>query len=172
MAEQRIIDYQPATKAKRVQHVLTKEIKTSPEKIFPLACPVEELRWIPDWSYQLVYSVSGVNETNCIFTEDKSGPVLFGKPLTTTWITSLHDPVANKIKFNLNVSGKVYIAFVFNIREVGLQISAVTWDLTFTGLDEEANAMKDEEINAKLGLITGFLSETLKHYCETGKMLS
>jgi len=91
MSKNQTIAYQPAIENKRVEAIVTREIKVSPYKIFPLACPVEELRWIPDWDYELIYSKSGVNETNCIFNENKSGPHFFEKPSTTTWVTALHD---------------------------------------------------------------------------------
>ena len=41
----------------------------SPEKIFPLLCPVREMDWIPEWAPKLVISDSGVMEPGCIFIE-------------------------------------------------------------------------------------------------------
>lgn len=172
MTKIQIIDYQPATDALRVHHALTKEIKAPSQKIFQLACPVEELRWIPDWEYQLIYSESGTNETHCIFNEEKSGPVFFSKPYTTTWTTILYDPDHLRIRFHLSIETKASIAFNIAIDDVGPHISRVTWNLTFTGLDQEANEMNEKEIHEKLGFVTGFLSESLKHYCETGKIIS
>ena len=101
MKKKRSINYQPATENKRIEAIVIREIKASPLKIFPLACPVEELRWIPDWDYRLIYSKSGVNETNCIFTEDKLGPHFFEKSFPTTWVTNLHDPENYRILFPL-----------------------------------------------------------------------
>ena len=40
------IEYRAALQNKRVEKMHTIEIKTTPNKIFPLVCPVEELRWI------------------------------------------------------------------------------------------------------------------------------
>ena len=172
MSKNRTISYQPATENKRIEAIVTKEIKASPLKIFSLACPVEELRWIPDWNYQLIYSKSGVNEINCIFMEDKSGPHFFEKPLTTTWVTNLLDPDNYRILFQLNLTEKAVIRFSFKIQRVGKEISSCSWHMVFTALDEEANAMEDETIRIKLELVMTFLSEALKHYCETGEMLA
>ena len=86
MSSDQIITYQPATEHKRVEAAVTRKIMASPHQIFPLACPVQELRWIPQWDFQLIYSKSGVNETNCIFNEEKSGLHFFETPLTATWI--------------------------------------------------------------------------------------
>jgi len=55
-------------KARRVAHEYTQTNPASPEKVFPLLCPVREADWIPGWRYTLIYSDSGVAELGCIFT--------------------------------------------------------------------------------------------------------
>ena len=171
MSKNQTITYRPAIANKRVEAAVTREIKASPRIIFPLACPVEELRWMPEWDYQLIYSKSGVNETNCIFNEDKSGIHFFEKALTTTWVTTIHDPENYRILFQLNLAGKAVIRLNVRVREVGKAVSSCTWHMVFTALDEEANAMADDTIRGKLELVMTFLAEALQHYCETGKML-
>lgn len=171
MSKNQTITYRPAISNKRVEAAVTREIKASPGNIFPLSCPVEELRWIPEWDYQLIYSKSGVNETNCIFNEDKSGAHIFEKPLTTTWVTTIHDPENYRILFQLNLADKAVIRLNVRVREVGKAVSSCTWHMVFTALDEEANAMADDTIRGKLELVMTFLAEALQHYCETGKML-
>lgn len=171
MSKQTIV-YQPAIENKRIDVVLTREIKASPGSIFPLACPVEELRWIPEWEYDLIYSKSGVNETGCIFNEGKSGPHFFEKPLTTTWVTTVHDPDNHLIVFQLYLAGKAMIRFNVRFREVGRNVSSSTWQMVFTALDEEANAMPDETVRLKLEWIMTFLAEALQYYCEKGEMVA
>jgi hypothetical protein len=58
------------------------------------------------------------------------------------------------------------------IREVGENVSSGTWHMVFTALDEETNAMAVDTIQAKMELLMTFLADALKHYCETGEMLS
>ena len=171
MSTKSTIKYEPATGNKRIEQSITREINASPDKIFPLACPVEELRWIPEWDYRLVYSKSGVNETNCIFTEEKSGPHFFGKPMTTTWVTNIHDSRQKRILFQIMLAEKAIIRFRFDFREVGPDTSSCTWQMVFTAMDEEANQMDDEDIRTKLELLMTFLAEALKYYCENGKMI-
>ena len=166
------LHYPAALKNKRVETAYTIEIKTSPDKIFPLACPVEELRWIPDWEYQLIYSRSGVNEPGCIFTENVSGPAIFGRPVTTTWVTTLHDPDKHRITFLLIMSNQAVLKWSFQARETGVASSTCTWHLVFTALDEEANGLDENNIENSLTLILSFLSDCLKHYCETGTIIT
>jgi hypothetical protein len=112
-----------------------------------------------------------VNETNCIFNESKSGPHFFEKPLTTTWVTVLHDPDNYQIIFQLYFSGKAVSQLKIKFREVGKQVSRCTWHMIFTALDEEANSMADKTIRLKMELMMNFISDALKQYCETGEML-
>jgi len=170
MSPDQTITYQSATEYKRVEAAVTRKIMASPHKIFPLACPAEELRWIPQWDYQLIYSKSGVNESNCIFNEDKSGLHFFEKPMTTTWITTTHDPVGYLIIFQIYLGGKAVIRLEIRFRAVGVNVSSVSWHMVFTALDDEANAMPVETIQARMELMMAFLADLLKHYCETGKM--
>lgn len=171
MSPNQAITYQPATEHKRVEAAVTREILASPYKIFPLACPVEELRWIPEWDYQLIYTKSGVNEVNCIFNEDKSGLHFFEKPITTTWTTTTHDPDRYLVVFHLYLGGKAVIRLEIRLKAVGENLSSSTWHMVFTALDDEVNTMPLETIEARMELMMTFLADLLKHYCETGEMM-
>ncbi len=172
MPKKMIKPYQPAMGNKRVEKKITKTIKASPQKIFPLACPVEELKWIPEWEYDLIYSKSGVNETHCIFNEYKSGLLFFDKPIATTWVTALHDPENHCILFELNLSQKAVIQLNFKCEQIEDNLSTCTWHMVFTAIDQEANSITKDQIGEKLEFIMTFLSEALKQYCETGKILA
>ena len=76
-------------RTKRIICTHKEVIKAPMENIFPLLCPVEELKWIDNWQYQLVYSDSSVNENNCIFRENMSGLILFDSPITITHLLQL-----------------------------------------------------------------------------------
>ena len=51
-----------AFKSHRVTHEYTQTNLATPERVFPLLCPVREAEWVPDWQYRLIYSESGVAE--------------------------------------------------------------------------------------------------------------
>jgi hypothetical protein len=163
--------HEPAVASKRITATLTREIKATPQTILPLLCPVEELRWIPAWDFDLIYAQSGRNETDCVFNEALSGPHFFDRPLTTTWVTTIHDPDNGKILFHIFLSGKAVLRLDWQCRETARGVSRCTWQLVFTAIDAEANAMADDTIRSKLDSIMTFLAEALKHYCETGRML-
>lgn len=157
---------------KRVESKMSIEIKARPEYVVRMACPMEELKWIPGWKYDLIHSKSGVNEPNCIFNEEMSGPHFFGQSLKTTWVTVNHEPESGHVLFLLYMAGKASVRFELNCHEVETAVSQCTWHMTFTALDEVADALPDGTVKEKLELMIDFLSGTLKHYCETGEMLT
>ncbi|NOY70147.1 MAG: hypothetical protein GXP53_11815 [Deltaproteobacteria bacterium] len=54
--------------------------KADADAVFALACPVEELKWIYKWEFDMIFSCSGKNETNCIFKESMSGLFVLNSP--------------------------------------------------------------------------------------------
>lgn len=142
-------------------------IKAPLEKIFPLLCPVEELKWIDNWQYQLIYSDSGMNENNCIFKENMSGLILFDSPITITWVTTLYDP-DSRIHFVLVCGEMAVIKFDIEVRDQNNGISSIQFQFTYTSLKEDTF---DETTEGKLKTILTFLATSLKHYCETGGLL-
>lgn len=77
----------------RVQHEFTQTNVASPEKVFPLLCPVREAEWLPGWQYRLICSASGVAEDGCVFVtpnEDSS---------ETVWTVTEYDAANFRIGF-------------------------------------------------------------------------
>ncbi|MBC8441625.1 MAG: hypothetical protein H8D87_18300 [Deltaproteobacteria bacterium] len=141
-------------RTKRIICTHEETIKAPLDKIFPLLCPVEELKWIDNWQYQLVYTDSGVNENNCIFREDMSGTVLFNSPVTTMWITTLHDP-DSRIQFVLISGEMAVIKFDIELRDQSNGISFIQSKFTYTPLKEVA---VDETTEGKLMAILALLA--------------
>jgi hypothetical protein len=155
-------------RARRIVCTVNEEIKAPTSKIFPLLCPVEELKWISNWGYQLICSDSGVNEKGCVFVEDMSGPVLFGSPVKTKWITTLHEP-DTRIQFVLVSEDMSVIIFDIELNDQGNGSTAVQFSFAYIPLRKDAIGEATEE---KLMLILTSLMSWLKYYCETGEMLS
>ncbi|MGI9537489.1 MAG: hypothetical protein ACR2PB_10480, partial [Desulfocapsaceae bacterium] len=54
----------------RFNRVYQTQLNSTPEKVFPLLCPVREYEWIPQWQCEMIYSRSGVAELGCVFSTD------------------------------------------------------------------------------------------------------
>ena len=51
----------------RISRSYRQTLNATPERVFPLLCPVREAEWIADWDPLVVYSRSGVAEAGCVF---------------------------------------------------------------------------------------------------------
>jgi len=158
-------------KAKRIQVTHRERVKASAEQFFSLACPVEELKWIDSWQFDMIYSESGKNENNCIFKESMSGLFVLNRPeLSTCWYTTIYD--TGKYRFDaLLLYGSVAAGkFEFHIAEEDKDFSTGLWMLTYTSLSEDGNNIIDESFKDRmLGMLT-FLGKSAKHYLETGEI--
>ncbi|MFZ5570161.1 MAG: hypothetical protein ACOZF0_07140 [Thermodesulfobacteriota bacterium] len=160
--------------AKRIACRHEERIHASARSIFPLLCPTAELKWIEGWDKQhaMIYSVSGVNEKHCMFKEYLSGPFLTDTPLTTFWITTVHDPDAGRIEFVLLIGDAGIMTIDLTVTETGASRSSCRWDMTLTTLDQTMHAIPDQTIREKMLVTAATLSRLLKHYCETGSMMA
>lgn len=147
------------------------EIGAPSDKIFPLLCPVAEYDWIDNWSCTLIFTKSGVNEEGCIFTEKIMAPFLFGTDTPTTWITNRYDPENHIIQFIIFAPDNAVVRYT--IRLTGMEQAKTGMDAHFelTALNALIPGLNEEELKSRLlGVIT-LITSSLKHYCETGKML-
>ena len=147
------------------------KIKASPQQIYPLLCPIQEYKWIDKWQCEMVYSDSGVIENNCIFKEERTGPLLFGLKVPTYWIVSLYDPENFRIQFVLFTGDMIVSKLDVEVKDLGNGVSSIKWSFTITSLNKEANRYIDANTKNKADIYLTVLSKSLKHYCETGKML-
>ena len=147
-------------------------IKATMEKLFPLACPVAEYKWIDGWDFEMVYSECGAMEKHCIFRERLTGAFLFADPdLETTWAVCDNDRDARWLRAVLLLGDRAAGMFEVNGQEHDKGSTKVTWNYTITGLNDDANEALAALEPGKIDAMLGFLGKSLKHYCETGEKL-
>ena len=159
-------------KSNRSNIELSIDIEAPMEKIFPLACPVEELKWINNWDYTMVYSESGINELGCIFFEEMSARHVVGPGFheKTFWYTVEYEPDTGLIHFLLVRSSSI-TDLIINMETIENNLTKVKWNMTITSIDEKANVAFDDNIKDRMKMMLSFLAQSLKHYCETGAIL-
>ena len=148
------------------------KISADADAVFALACPKEELKWIDQWQYEMIYSDSGKNENNCIFKEKMSGLFVLNNPeIDTYWYTTLH--ARQRLQFHaLLIYGNAAVGkFEYEVSETGKGKSEANWHLTFTALNENGNGLADESLKDRMTAKLQFLGESAKYYLETGNML-
>lgn len=142
------------------------------DAVFALACPKEELKWIDQWQYEMIYSDSGKNENNCIFKEKMSGLFVLNTPdIDTYWYTTLYD--RQLLRFHaLLIYGNLAVGkFEYEVSDTGNGKSEANWYLTFTALNENGNSHADAALKDRMTAKLQFLGESAKHYLETGNIL-
>ncbi len=68
----------------RKKHSYVQHLNAPPKTVFPLLCPVMEVKWVPDWMPEIVISKSGVMEQDCMF-------VTPSEPQNSIWVVSKHN---------------------------------------------------------------------------------
>jgi len=159
-------------KAIRVSTHYNIKIAAKANSVFTLACPKEELKWIDQWQYDMIYSDSGKNENNCIFCEKMSGLFVLNSPdIKTYWYTTLYDQQSFRFHALLLYGNVAAGKFEFEVTVVEEESSIADWRLTYTALNEKGNLLADDALEKRMTGKLQFLGESAKYYLETGNML-
>jgi hypothetical protein len=143
-------------------HVI--RIAAAPDKVFPLLCPVREVDWIHDWTCRVLYSASGVAESNCVFQTDRPHE---GR---RTWVVSRYEP-GRAIEFVIFQHDWAIIKLDLALTREDNGMTRIQATHTLTGLNEDGNAaIANLPVDFTQQRWDG-LGEALNHYLSTGKML-
>jgi hypothetical protein len=162
-----------AFKSYRIAHEYTQTNPATPEKIFPLVCPVREGDWLPGWQYRLIYSDSGIAELGCVFTTPNP-PAASHSPAAaeTTWIVTEYDPSTFRIAFVWINPGSI-------ITEIRIQLAAAEHGTTrthiryrYTGLSPDGNRELEHYDQKWFEAKMQNWETTINHYLRTGNRMS
>ncbi len=68
----------------RVTRSYVQKIRAHPAKVFALLCPVREAEWVKGWDPLVVYTRSGLAETECVFLTGDDDP-------DAVWVITRYD---------------------------------------------------------------------------------
>jgi len=153
------------SKTKRIVKKFAHRINASPERIFPLLCPVREYEWIDGWSSELVYSESGLAEKHCVFETH------FPHAGRQTWMVSRYDPDRFAIEFVITQQESHIEKLELSVEDNGDGTSTLNWTRVYTGLNEKGAEFIEKYAGDPLSQRMERIGKALDHYCRTGKML-
>lgn len=78
-------------KPNRKKHSYEQHLVASPEKVFPLLCPVMEEKWALGWRTEKVFTKTGVVENDCMF-------ITPSESQNSIWIVTKHDPITFQLE--------------------------------------------------------------------------
>ena len=145
----------PAFRARRVVTEYTGEVPYPPEAVFPLLCPVREYEWLKGWSCEMVHSVSGVAEENCIFKTPQ---------WSSTWNVDHYEP-PKRIAFTV-ISPEQVIRLNITLTRTASGGTKLTWHRMNTGLNDAGNAKADSWSTER----DKWLTNAIAYFLKTGKM--
>jgi hypothetical protein len=140
-------------------------IYISPEKVFPLLCPVREAEWLDGWRYSMIYSQSGLVEEGAVFSTPREG-----EP-ETVWIVTNHDPLKHQIQFTRFTHQSRICVLNIGVRSRDESSSYVDIAYTYTGLSPEGNQFIDELTDDAFIADMKHWEDSLNHFLKTGEQL-
>jgi len=141
------------------------------DSVFPLACPVEEYKWIPGWKCDLVHCPNQQVEQGTVFDEYSSAPFLVGKAWAkSTWTAVLHEPSRHRVHYAIkNVASDNLYKIEFSDDGSHGTLAHLNFRYSASGpLGQKVIRNRGE---AKIELMLQILGTMLRHYCETGKLV-
>ena len=156
---------QPASTAAATR-TYTQRIHASPERVFPLLCPVREAEWLDGWTYELLRSASGYAEEGCVFRT-----TLPGEP-ETIWIVTRHEPGAGRVDFARVTAGRVATRLTVRVQAAGEGQSSVdiTYELTPTSPEGE-RIVTGRHAEEAFHKSMAWWERSMNHFLATGTIL-
>lgn len=151
------------SQGRRVVRRYRHEADASPQRIFPLLCPVREYDWIEGWTADVVYSQTGVAERDCVFIARRPG-----RP-DATYVVTLYEP-NRRIEFAIFHGREVVEKLDLALEPAGSR-TAVCWTRTYTSLCPAGDRFLDAFTGEPLDKAMDYLGRALQHYLQTGVQL-
>jgi hypothetical protein len=151
--------------AKRLRHEYIQTNDASPDKVFPLLCPVLEAEWVPGWQYRLIYSESCVAEDGCVFTTPNEDGA------DTVWMVTHYDPDAYEIAYAWVQPGMIATQLRISLTHAAGKTTRAHIRYLYTALSPAGNA-KLESFTSDwfLSKMQGW-EEAINHFLRHGSLI-
>lgn len=151
---------------KRVAFNYRQTLEAPVEEVFPLYCPVMEGLWAEGWNPSVVYSKSGLVETDCIFKTPGHG-----EGTGAIWYVTDHDAEKKHVEMLMVMPETVIMKLVIDSAplEGGRTETTLTRSITSIGQagDEIVGQYGREEFEQSMKN----WEKSMNHYLKTGKLL-
>lgn len=143
-----------------------KQLNTgTPAEVFPLLCPVREADWIDGWTYEMIFSVSGIAEKGCVFITPATGEN------RTIWYITKHDAELFQVAFVRVTPGEMVVAIDIQLTDNGDGTTTADIMYEYTALSEEANRWIELDAVAAFKANMDYWENAINHYLITGTKL-
>jgi hypothetical protein len=134
------------------------------DDVFPLLCPVEEIKWTPKWNPKILYSNSSVIEKDCVFISSHIDD-------DAIWIVSIHDPVNYRIEMYQIIPNLLIHKYEINLFDEvdGRTKAEITYIITAIS-DSGINSVK-QFTKSKFDSYMSHWEKALNYYLEKDEMI-
>ncbi|MEW6673984.1 MAG: hypothetical protein AB1427_20010 [Thermodesulfobacteriota bacterium] len=152
-------------KARHVTKEYCQTIYSSPDKVFPLLCPVREAEWLDGWRYTMIYSKSGLVEDGAVFSTPHEG-----EP-DTVWVVTNHDPSNLRVQFaRFTHQSRVCVLDIgVRVRDEGSSYVDIAY--TYTGISSAGNQFIDDLTDDAFYADVKHWEDSVNHFLRTGEQL-
>lgn len=151
-------------KPKIVKRSYTQTINSSPDKVFPLLCPVREKDWVNGWDPELVITESGFAEKDSIFVTKHGDEQNY-------WIITRYDPVIYEIEMHIINPDITVGKLEIKLHKDEDEKTKADVSYTFTSLGPEGNKFITNYTEEKYINFMQTWEKEINHYLLTGKKL-
>ncbi len=151
--------------AKRTIRTYRQTINATPEKVFPLICPVREAEWLDGWQHSMIYSESGLVEEGAVFSTPHDGEV------DTVWIVTKHNPGKRQVEFVRFTHASRICVLRIAVSPKTENSSFVDISYTYTATAPEGNAFIEGLTEEAFLKAVVFWEESMNYFLATGKKL-
>jgi hypothetical protein len=155
----------PKFKAERITRTYRQTIDATPEKVFPLLCPVREAEWLDGWRYSMIYSESGLVEEGAVFSTPSEGEE------DTVWIVTKHDTKTYEVDFARFTPKSRTCILKIAVTPKDEHSSYVNVSYTYTGIATAGIGFIDRFTAQAFRDAVSFWEASMNYFLKTGKKL-
>lgn len=150
---------------KRITRKYRQTINATPEKVFPLLCPVREAEWLDGWRYKMIYSESGLVEEGVVFSTPGEGEA------DTIWVVTKHDPEIDVVEFVRFTPNAKTCVLKVAVKPKNINCSFVDIAYSYTGITDAGNIFIENFTEEAFLEAVTFWEKSMNHFLKTGEKL-
>ena len=135
------------------------------KEVFPLLCPVRESEWIEGWEYEMLYSLSGYAEKDCVF----STP--YHNDLSTIWQITQYDPINYALEFVRFTQGELIVKINISLKSIDQLTTKSIIQYQYTGLNETQNSYINSTLEEEFEDQMNYWERAINYYLITGQKM-
>jgi hypothetical protein len=155
----------PKCKAKRIVRTYRQTINATPERVFPLLCPVREAEWLDGWQYSMIYSESGLVEAGAVFSTPHEGEE------DTIWIVTKHNSKTYEVEFARFTPKSRTCILNIAVKSKDENSSYVDISYTYTSITTAGNDFIDHYTEEAFLEAVIFWEKSMNYFLKTGERL-